>query len=88
MDSTMNFEISGPGGGGGSAPSSKEDSLMETNIGSVPNTGGSPARNNVPSVGKPESSDVIKSVFYEDVKGSPGTLDSTINDVLEISFGK
>lgn len=87
LDSTMNFEISGPGGGSG-APSTKDDTTLETNIGSVPSLNSSPAKNNVPSVGKPETSDIINTRFYEDVSGNPGTLDSTLSDVLEISFNK
>lgn len=86
LDSTLQFEISGPGGGG-KAPSAPTDSTQESNIGAVPSLGGSPGKNNFPSVNKPESSDIVKSVFFEDsIKGNPGDLDSTLEDILQISF--
>ncbi len=89
LDSTMNFTISGPGGSSG-APSSKQDSTQrEVFTTPDPNSGGGErGRNRVPSVSKPESSDVIGSVFYDPLTGDPGTLETTMNDVLEISFGK
>jgi hypothetical protein len=89
LDSTMNFEITGPGGGSG-APSTKPDSTQRE-VFSTPSPndgGGGRGRNRVPSVSKPESNDKISSVFYDPLTGNPGTLESTMNDVLEISFGK
>jgi hypothetical protein len=89
LDSTMTFEITGPGGGSG-APATKPDSTQR-DVYPAPGAndgGGERGRNRVPSVSKPESSDKISSVFYDPLKGSPGTLETTMNDVLEISFGK
>lgn len=86
MDSTMSYEINGPGGGT-SSPGLKEDTLLSSDVGPTPSAGESPARNKVPVVGKPESAGIIQTVFYEDsIKGNPGTLDGTLSDILEISF--
>jgi hypothetical protein len=88
LDSTLNYDITGPGGGG-SAPSSKEDSFMSEPLGGKVSPSDSPAKNtSSPKLSKPESSDVVKSVFYDPQNASPGTLDTTLNDVLEISFNE
>ena len=87
LDSTMNFEITGPGGSSG-APEKPMDSVARE-VFPKPSPSDSPGVNrSSPKLSKPESKDKISSVFYDDIQGDPGTLESTMNSVLEISFGK
>lgn len=84
----MDFEISGPGGGSG-APASREDSTMTMPLGGPASPSNGPGHNtSSPKLSKPESSDIIKSVFYDPQNAKPGSLDSTLSDVLEISFNE
>lgn len=86
LDSTQEFEISGPGGGG-RAPASGLDSTQR-DVFEKPSPGTSPASHKDEIVSKPETKDVIGSTFYDPCTGNPGTLDSTMEDILQISFGK
>lgn len=88
IDSTMGFNIEGPGGG--SKPSVKIDST-QSEVFPTPSAnegGGDRGANRFPSVSKPETPGIINSVFYDDLMGNPTTLDSTLQSPLEIKFGK
>jgi len=85
LDSTMTFEIKGPGGSS-SAPEKPLDGTQR-DVWGKPNEnsgGGERGRNRVPSVSKPESSDKISSVFYDSTPANPGSLDSTLDDIFQL----
>ena len=91
LDSPNRIIPQGPGGGS-SAPAGRVDSTQR-DVFPKPdaNSGGDETgANRVPSVSKPETPGQIDSVFYDRCTdgASPGSLDSTLNDVLQVSFGK
>jgi hypothetical protein len=89
VDSTQSFIIDGPGGGG--KPSSSIDSTQRE-VFPVPSANDGAGSRGVnassPALAKPETPSIINSIFYDPTSGSPATLDSTMNSVLEISFNK
>jgi len=87
LDSTMTDVITPGPGGGGSAPANRVEGTMR-DVEAKPSPRGDGGRNRFETVSKPETPSIINSVFYDETSGSPGTLDSTMRDVLEIGFGK
>lgn len=88
IDSTMDYNISGPGGG--SKPSTQIDSTQRE-VMPIPSANDGPGergRNRVASLSKPETPSIINTVFYDPLSGNPASLDSILDSVLEISFGK
>ena len=92
LDSTMEHLLPEGGGSGGSKPSNKYDSTMSLPVGSIPspNEGNGSQRhaNAQSSVNKPADNGIIAPKFFESVSGSPGSLDSTMQDVLELDFSR
>jgi hypothetical protein len=89
IDSTMDYDISGPGGGSGAPENKLESTQRDVWDGKATEISGNKhGANNVPIVSKPESNDKVSSVFYDPAGDghSPGNLESTMNSVLEINF--
>lgn len=63
------------------------DTTMQ-DVPSSPNPQRPPAQHRDASVGKPETPGRINTVLYDEVSGSPGSLETTLSSVLEISFNK
>lgn len=92
LSSTQEFELNGPGGGS-AAPGGRLDSTRTSEpFGGPPSpnagVGASSRSESVGPVTKGETPGIINSTIYSDVKGSPSSLETTLEDVLQISFNK
>lgn len=86
LDSSITYEmpVASPGGGS-AAPTNKLDSTMRE-VFDKPSASNPPGSHHDPEVSKPETSDIINSVFYDPQVAKPATLDSTMREIEDINF--
>ena len=89
LDTTMNFEVpEASPGGGGRAPGNRVEGTQRDVI-TQPSAGGAAAAHRDSEVSKAETSDIINTVFYDNVaKGQPASLDTTMTTEISVDYGR